>query len=189
MKIAWSNTQGQYPDLLKPNESVIYMADVVFEGDQPKLVNKTEVLRAMAPECTLEAQDFRNNDTELIYTCYRSPFADVLGVDLKTGKTVVYRKLAGEYNEVEGIFPDGRYTLVESSREQAQQNSNFIDIWKLRLEPNSQDYTRVTHWGEYRNYKASNPVVSPDGKHIAFQSARNTDAAGVGYGIFVLQVP
>ena len=188
MKIAWSNTRGQYPDLLQEGESVIYTADVVYDGGTARLANKKEVLRAKAPECTLEAQDFRNNDNELIYTCYRSPFADVLGVDLATGRVTVYRKLPGEYNEVEGIFPDGRYTLVESSREQSQQNSNYIDIWKLRLEPNSTDFTRVTHWGEYAGYKASNPVVSPDGRRIAFQSARSKDPAGVGYGIFVMDV-
>jgi Tol biopolymer transport system component len=186
MKIAWSNTRGQYPDLLAEGESVIYTADVVFEGGQPKLANKKEVIRAKAPECTLEAQDFRRNDTELIYTCYRTPFADVLGIDLNTGKVTIYRKLAGEYNEVEGLFPDGEYTLVESSREQSQQNSNYIDIWKLRLQPSSEDFTRVTRWGEYPGFKASNPVVSGDGKRIAFQSARSKDPAGVGYGIFVL---
>jgi Tol biopolymer transport system component len=188
MKIAWSNTRGQYPDVLQEGESVIYTADVVYEDATPKLANKKEVIRAKAPECTLEAQDFRNDDTELIYTCYRSPFADVLGIDLASGRVTVYRKLPGEYNEVEGIFPDGRYTLVESSREQAQQNSNYIDIWKLRLEPESTDFTRVTHWGEYAGYKASNPVVSPDGRRIAFQSARSKDPAGVGYGIFVMDL-
>ncbi|NUR53787.1 MAG: hypothetical protein HOQ29_05020 [Acidobacteria bacterium] len=187
-KIAWSNTHGQFPEELQEGESVIYTADVVDQGGTPALTNKKEVIRARAPECTLEAQDFRDNDRELIYTCYRSPFADVLGVDLASGRVTVYRKLAGEYNEVEGIFPDGRHTLVESSREQAQQNSNYIDIWKLRLEPNSDDFTRVTHWGEYAGYKASNPVVSPDGRRIAFQSARSKDPAGVGYGIFVMDL-
>jgi WD40-like Beta Propeller Repeat len=188
MKIAWSNTHGQYPDEIPQGESVIYTADVVIEGPKARLANKTEVLRAKGPDCTLEAQDFRRQDTELIYTCYRSPYADVLGIDLKTKKGTVYRKLAGEYNEVEGIFPDGQYTLVESSREQREQNSNFIDIWKLKLEPDSQDFTRVTRWGEYAGYKASNPVVSPDGRRIAFQSARSKDPAGVGYGIFVLSI-
>jgi dipeptidyl aminopeptidase/acylaminoacyl peptidase len=185
-KIAWSNTRGQYPELLKERESVIYTADIVSDGGQAKLANKKEVIRAMAPECTLEAQDFRKNDTELIYTCYRGGFADVLGIDLNSGKRIVYRQLADEYNEVEGIFPDGAYTLVESSREQLQHNSNYIDVWKLKLEPNSSDFTRITRWGEYSGYKASNPVVSPDGKRIAFQSARSKDPAGVGYGIFVL---
>lgn len=188
MKIAWSNTRGQYPDLLAQDESVIFTAEIVYDGAQPRLVNRKEVIRAKAPECTLEAQDFRRNDTELIYTCYRSPFADVFGIDLASGKVTVYRKVSGEYNEVEGIFPDGEYALVESSRDQREQNSNYIDIWKLKLEPNSQDFTRVTRWGEYAGYKASNPVVSSDGRRIAFQSARSKDAAGVGYGIFVMTV-
>ncbi len=186
MKIAWSNTRGQYPEAFKAGESAIYTADIVYENGAPRLEHKREVLRAMAPECTLEAQDFRKNDTELIYTCYRSPFADVLGVNLETGETTVYRKEAQEYNEVEGIFPNGEYALVESSRDQLEHNSSYIDIWKLKLEPNSRDFTRVTHWGEYRGFKASNPVVSPDGTKIAFQSARSKDPAGVGYGIFVL---
>jgi dipeptidyl aminopeptidase/acylaminoacyl peptidase len=186
MKIAWSNTRGQYPDRFQPNESAIYTADITYENGIPRVVNEKEILRARGPQCTLEAQDFRKNDTELIYTCYRSPFADVLGVDLNTGRTTVYRKLDGEYNEVEGIFPNGEYTLVESSRAQMEHNSNFIDIWKLKLEPDSQDFTRITHWGEYKGFKASNPVVSPDGRRIAFQSARSKDPAGVGYGIFVM---
>jgi Tol biopolymer transport system component len=187
-RIAWSNTHGQYPDLLADGESVIYTADIVDEGGRPALKNKKEVIRGKRPECTLEAQDFRNDDTELIYTCYRSPFGDVFGVDLASGKVTTYRKLAGEYNEVEGIFPDGEHALVESSREQASHDSNHVDIWKLKLVPNSTDYVRVTRWGDYAGYKASNPVVSPDGRTIAFQSARTTDEAGVGYGIFLLQV-
>jgi Tol biopolymer transport system component len=112
----------------------------------------------------------------------------VFGIDLATKRITTYRKIAGEYNEVEGIYPDGAYALVESSREQAKHNSNYIDIWRLKLEPNSTDFVRMTRWGDYPGYKASNPVVSPDGTTIAFQSARSSDAAGVGYGIFLLKV-
>jgi hypothetical protein len=61
-KIAWSNTHGQYPDQLAEGESVIYTADIVEENGQPKLVNKAEVIRAKAPECTLEPQDLIYND-------------------------------------------------------------------------------------------------------------------------------
>jgi len=187
-KIAWSNTHGQYPDLLKEGESAIYTANIVYNAGRPVLANEKEILRAQAPECTLEAQDFRKDDTELIYTCYRAKFADVFGIDLTTGTKTTYRKIEGEYNEVEGIFPDGEYTLVESSREQAEHDASHIDIWKLRLEPNSTDYVRMTRWGDYPGSKASNPVVSPDGKTIAFQSARSSDPAGVGYGIFLLEL-
>lgn len=192
MKIAWSNTRGQYPDLLAEGESVIYTADIESREGVPTLRNKKEVIRAKRPECTLEAQDFRHNDTELIYTCYRAgDKADVMGIDLNTGKITTYRKLVDEYNEVEGISPDGEWTLVESSCEQGgpeRQNSKYIDIWKLKLEPNSKDFLRLTRWGDYNGYKATNPVVSPDGKWVAFQSARSVDPAGVGYGIFLLKL-
>ena len=57
-------------------------------------MNKHEVLRARSPDCTLEAQDFRFDDTQLIYTCYREngEKADVMGVDLRTGALTTYRK-------------------------------------------------------------------------------------------------
>ena len=71
LRIAWSNTHGQYPDQLAEDESVMYIADIEYHNGVPALVNKKEVLRAKRPECTLEPQDFRHDDTELIYTCYR----------------------------------------------------------------------------------------------------------------------
>lgn len=189
MKVAWANTSRNYPDLLEQNESVVYIADIVYKDGVPKLANKREVLRARKPECTLEVQDFRNNDNELIYTCYRNVYADIFGVDLNTGKVTTYRKVPEEYNEAEGIFPDGRYILVESSKDQPNpQGYETIDIWKLRLEPDSKSFERLTRWGDYPGYKASNPVVSPDGRKIAFQSARSGDEPGVGHGIFLMEL-
>jgi len=190
MKIAWANTHAQYPDFLPEGESVIYTAEVTYAGGRPALENTQEVLRAHRPECTLEPQDFRHDDGELIYTCYRSPYADVMGVDLKTKKVTAYRKVPDEYNEVEGTSPDGRWTLVESSREQGAGNQDFhhIDIWRLWLE-GGHEFERMTRWGDYPGFKASNPVVSNDGRRIAFQSGRTDEAAGVGHGIFVLTLP
>ena len=40
----------------------------------------------------------------------------------------------------------------------------------------------------YTGYKASNPVVSDDGRFMAFQMARSRDPAGVGYGIFLFDL-
>lgn len=194
LKIAWANTRGQYPEQFEQGESALYTAEIEYRDGVPTLTNKREILRARAPECTLEAQDFRRDDKELIYCCYRQTptpdKADVLGVDLETGKITVYRKLPGEYNEPEGISPHGEWILVESSREQGsdRQDHRHIDIWKLKLEPHSEDYVRLTRWGDYEGYKASNPVVSPDGKRIAFQSARTHEPAGVGHGIFLLKL-
>jgi Tol biopolymer transport system component len=188
MTIAWSNTHAQYPDVLADGESALYTASIVNDGGRVTLVNIQEVTRARAPECTLEAQDFRNDDRELVYTCYRERFADVFGIDLASKQITRYRAIPGEYNEVEGIFPDGRDALVESSRDQAQHDAAHIDLWKLRLEPDSGDFVRMTRWGDFDGYKASNPVVAPDGASFAFQSARSKDAAGVGYGLFLYRL-
>ena len=192
MRIAWANTHGQYPDSLAEGESVIHIADVAYDSaGAPRLANVRELLRAKRPECTLEAQDFRKDDTELVYVCYRErDKADVMGLDLASGKITTYRKLAGEYNEVEGGSPDGAWALVESSRDQGadRQDSRHIDLWKLTLVPNSTEFVRMTRWGDWDGYKASNPTVSPDGQWFAFQSARSTDPAGVGYGIFLYRL-
>ena len=110
-----------------------------------------------------------------------------MGVDLESGKVMTYRKILDEYNEAEGVSPDGSWELIESSRDQGpgRQTASNIDLWKLRLVPNSTDFVRMTYWGNYEGYKASNPVVSPDGQWFAFQSARNDEPAGVGHGIFL----
>jgi hypothetical protein len=193
MRIAWANTRGQYPDSLAEGESVIYMADVVYDAaGTPSLANRHELIRARRPECTLEAQDFRRDDAELVYVCYRvGDKADVFGLDLATGKSTTYRRIEGEYNEVEGVAPDGSFALVESSREQGgadRQTSRYIDIWKLALPPAAPSFVRMTRWGDWDGYKASNPTVSPDGRWFAFQSARSIDPAGVGYGIFLYRL-
>jgi WD40 repeat protein len=192
MRIAWANTHGQYPDSIAEGESVIHMADVVYDSaGVPRLTNVRELVRAKRPDCTLEAQDFRKDDTELVYVCYRAPDkADVMGLDIASGRITTYRKLPGEYNEVEGVSPDGAWALVESSRDQGadRQDSRHIDLWKLTLVPNSSEFVRMTRWGDWDGYKASNPTVSPDGKWFAFQSARSTDPAGVGYGIFLFHL-
>ncbi len=44
---------------------------------------------------------------------------------------------------------------------------------------------RLTFFSDSPGWKASNPVVSDDGRYMAFQLARTADEAGVGYGIFV----
>ena len=93
MRIAWANTHGQYPDSLAEGESVIHMADVVYDSSgAPRLANVRELLRAKRPDCTLEAQDFRHDDTELVYVCYRErDKADVMGLDIASGKITTYR--------------------------------------------------------------------------------------------------
>ncbi len=189
LTIAFSQLKAQAPDL-PSGASRIIMADIDLSGSVPKLINKKTIHETSDPSCVLEAQDFYDNDTKLTFVCYEpSDLASVMGIDLKTEVVTNYSKLPGAYNETEGIFPDGLYTCVESDRQceklGGKRGSGNIDIWKLKLDGTGKDFVRLTTFNDYEGGKASNPVVSSDGKFMAFQSARTTDPAGVGYGLLL----
>ncbi|HKW97880.1 MAG TPA: hypothetical protein VJN43_09095 [Bryobacteraceae bacterium] len=189
MKIAFSETHEDHEEL-PAEDSRLYTADVDLSGPAPKLVNQKMVYESKDKSCTLEAQDFYDNDSKMTFTCYEPRgLASVMGIDLKTGEVTNFSKAAGTYNEVEGIFPDGQYTCVESDRQVDQlggkRGSGNIDIWKLKLDGTGKDFVRLTYFNDYEGGKASNPVVSTDGRFMAFQTAKTTDPAGVGYGILI----
>jgi hypothetical protein len=189
LKISFSQTHDQAPDLA-PDASRLMVADVDLSGAAPKLVNKKTVYESKDRNCVLEAQDFYDDDNKMTFTCFQPHgLATVMGIDLKTGQVVDFSKAPGTYNETEGIFPDGRYTCVEGDRQVeqlgGQHGSGNIDIWKLRLDGTGKDFVRLTHFNDYEAGKSSNPVVSTDGRFMAFQTARTTDPAGVGYGILL----
>ena len=189
LKIAFSQTHAQAPDLA-PGASRIVIADIELSGDVPKLVNKKTIYESKDQSCNLEAQDFYDNDTKLTFVCYE-PYnqASVMGIDLITSAVTNFSKAAGTYNETEGIFPDGLYTCVEADRQckwlGGEPGPGNIDIWKLRLDGTGKDFVRLTNFNDYIGGKASNPVVSTDGKFMAFQLAKTTDPAGVGYGLLI----
>jgi Tol biopolymer transport system component len=186
LRIAWSNTEGQYPEEIPKGHSRLYVADLDYSSGAPRLANKKQVAQSDSLACRIEAQDFYDNDTKLIYTCYRpGDKAEVMGLDLKTGLTTNFSQSSGTYNEPEGIFPDGQHTLVEADRQGNGAGSRYIDIWKLKLDGSGRNFERLTHFTDYEGYKSSNPVVSTDGKMMAFQVAMTKDEAGVGYGILL----
>ncbi len=188
LKIAFSQVAAQAPDLA-PEASRLMVADVDLSG-VPKLINVKTVYESKDRSCVLEAQDFYDHDTKMTFTCYEpDAHSSVMGIDLQTGQVTNFSKAPGSYNEVEGIFPDGLYTAVEADRQCEQlggtRGPGNIDIWKLKLDGTGKDLTRLTFFNDYEGGKASNPVLSTDGRFMAFQSARTTDAAGVGYGILL----
>ena len=121
-------------------------------------------------------------------------FGDVFEVEVETdstcspqaGKITNYSNSPKIYDEPEGIFPDGKYTLVECDAHRPM-GTQYIDIYKLALDGSGQ-MQRLTHFADYPGYKAGNPVVSDDGKFIAFQYAKLGDQAGVGRGILVFDI-
>jgi hypothetical protein len=188
MHIAWTHVAAQYPGEMPAGSSRIYEADIVYESGTPKLAKKRLVLgsRDLPFRCTLETQNFRPPDErELTFSAYGHQGTDVCGIDLETKRITNYSDAPGQYDEPEGISPDGRWTLVECDRECANgRGPGHVDIWKLSLD-GKKTWQRLTYFNKYPGYKASNPVVSDDGRFMAFQMAKSRDAAGVGYGIFL----
>jgi hypothetical protein len=187
MKIAFSVTSGQDP-AMKPGASKLVVAEVDPAG--PALKNQSVILESPGRECVIEAQDFFAADRMMTYSCYEPEGrASVWTIDLRTRETVNHSKAIGSYNEVEGILPGGQYTLVESDQQAVRRGKTAffrdIDIWKLKLDGTGKDFTRLTYFNDYVGGKASNPVVSTDGKLMAFQLANTADEAGVGYGILL----
>jgi hypothetical protein len=189
LKIAFSQTPAQAPDLA-PGSSRLIVAELDLSGGAPKLVKQKTVYESKDRSCVIEAQDFYDNDRKMVFTCYEpNGAASVMGIDLASGEVTNFSKAPGTYNEPEGIFPDGIYTAVEGDRQcdvpGGKRGSGNIDIWKLKLDGTGKDLTRLTYFNDYEGGKASNPVVSTDGRFMAFQVARAEDPAGVGYGILV----
>jgi hypothetical protein len=187
LKIAYAETSNQNPALPK-GASRLSTAELDLTG--LKIINRKVVRESPDDSCTLEAQDFYDNDSKLTFSCYHpGNKASAMSMDLKTGQEVDMSQAPGTYNEPDGIFPDGKYTTVLADRHAYkygdQVGSKQMDIYKLRLDGTGKDLQRLTYFNDYETYKASNSVVSTDGLFMAFQLARAFDEPGVGHGILL----
>lgn len=189
MHIAWTHVAAQYPETMARGTSRMLEADIVYDNGVPKLARQQTVLEStnLPFACTLETQNFRPpQEQELTFSAYGYQGTEVCGIDLVTKKVVNYSNAPGQYDEPEGVFPDGLYTLVECDR-QNHRGPGHVDLWKLKLD-GSGALERLTFFSDYPGYKASNGVISDDGGYMAFQMAKSNEAAGVGHGIFVLDL-
>jgi Tol biopolymer transport system component len=182
MRIAWTQ------------KNKIHVGSIVTEDGTPRIVRKRVILDAAELDftCHLETQNFRPpEEKEIIFSAYDYQGGEVMGVMIETGKVMNYSNAKNQYDEPEGIFPDGKHTLVESDRHASKgkefKGIQYIDIHKLALD-GSGKYERITRFNDYAGWKATNPVVSDDGRFIAFQCAKYGDPAGVGRGILLFDV-
>lgn len=187
LRIAWTVDYEDYPDRIPEGVSQMWWGEILYENGSPTLVNKRMLIdnSAIPFKCSLETQNFVPPTDELLtFSAYRWPVGtDAMLLDLGSGAVTALTNNPEEYDEPEGIFPDGRHTLVECDRQNLK-GDKYIDIWKLDLRDPAR-YERLTFFSDYPGYKASNPVVSDDGKYMAFQLARSRDMAGVGHGILI----
>ena len=185
MKIAWTVDD-------------IYMSDIVYENGVPRLKQIDTLVRSAdlpkeVDNWRLETQNFRPPyDDELIFNAHFPAIeyeAEVMGIDLKTKKIVNYSQRPDRYDEPEGIFPDGKNILVESTRHYPKRDEghttwDYIDLYKLALD-GSAKMERVTYFNKDKKYKATNPVVSDDGRYMAFQYSIVGETTGIGHGIVI----
>lgn len=188
LHFAWPEWQSPKPGEGNLSTSQMYEADLVYTDGVPALANKRMIIDGteLPFRCTMETQNFRPpEETELIFSAYMAGGrqCDVVGIDLATKKITKYTDNTDIYEEPEGIFPDGAHTLVENDVQNKLGPGN-IDLYQLSLDGKG-SWKRLTFFSEYPNYKASNGVVSDDGKFIAFQMGKAGEAAGIGHGIFV----
>lgn len=177
----------------------LHLADITYDDDgKPALANHRVVLtEADLPleSWHIEAQNFRPGaEHELIFNMFdrdNNFLSETMGLDLRTGDITNYSQRPDRYDEPEGIFPDGKRILVESSR----QNHNYpglrnfgpIDLWVLALD-GSGEMERLTFFNDDPLFKASQGVISDDGRLMAFQISKTTDTTGWGYGIMVMDI-
>jgi Tol biopolymer transport system component len=189
LRIAWTIDHGDAPDRMPEGASQMWTADIEYADGKPRLSNAKKVLdsRDVPFKVNLETQDFRPADEkELIFSGYGHQGTEVMGLDLETGKVTNYSNAPGQYDEPEGIFPDGKHTLVECDRH-SKKGPGHVDIYQLALD-GSGTVERLTFFNDRPGYKSSNPAVAPGGKTIAFQEARSSEPAGVGHGILLLDL-
>ncbi len=185
MKIAWTVDD-------------IYLADIVYENGVPQLANQQTIITSNdlpgdVHGWRLETQNFRPpHDDELIFNAHFPSIeyeAEVMGYDFASGEIVNYSQRPDRYDEPEGIFPDGKSTLVESTRhhptvEAGRKVWDYIDLYRLALDGSGQ-MERLTYFNRDRKFKATNPVVSDDGRYMAFQYSVVGETTGIGHGIVI----
>jgi len=191
LAIAWTEWTDPKPGEGNLAFSKMFAGDIVYTDGVPSFVNQRMIRDGadMPYRCTLETQNFNPADEdELIFNTYTDggQKSDFWSMSLGTGAMTRYTDSPGVYDEAEGIFPDGKHTLVECDAQNPGGPGN-IDLWKFALD-GSGEKTRLTHFNDFPGYKASNGVVSDDGKRMAFQLGHSGDEPGIGHGIFVLDL-
>ncbi len=194
LKVAYTHRDRQKPELGK-NSAVLLVADIVYHDGIPKLENEKVVFKSSQLPFTLgssslEAQNLVPPKNELLtFTAYEinnSNNTDTYILNIETGEYKALTNSPNFYDEAEGIFPDGKYICVEHG-ESTQSAWPLIDLYKLKTDGSGQ-MQRLTHFTDFKGYKASQGVISDNGKFLCFQIGKSGDEAGVGYGFYIMDL-
>lgn len=193
-RIAWNESTI---DFTQPNQEFVVGKSEIWMGDITKGKNGAPRLTSVRRVATrqdfdsklapIEVQDFRGpGEKELLLTAYGTLTGEVYGINLTTGATTNYTGYSPFYEEAEGTARSGVFDVVERDL-MVNPIPGALDLWALALD-GSATYRRLTHFNRYKGYGASNPVVSPDDRLLAFQLSVSEGAEGQGQGLFVLDL-
>lgn len=182
LRIAWTHGEQDH----------ISTGDLVYENGTPRLVNQQLVLQTSdfpaseRPRKWIETQNFvPPNDEQLTVTAYELNDTDnteTFLFDLKTKKLTNMTRSPDRYEECEGVFPDGKSTLVESA--EMQHRWPLVDLYRLWLDGSGRK-DRLTHFTDFKNWKAAEGSISDDGKFMLFQDGRGGMESGQGFSIYL----
>lgn len=182
LRIAWTHGEQDH----------ISTAGIVYENGTPELTNQQLVLQTSdfpaqdRPRKWIETQNFvPPDDSKLTVTAYEvrdTENTETCLLDLKTKSLSNLSRSDGRYEECEGVFPDGASTLVESA--EIKHRWPLVDLYRLRLD-GSGSKERLTHFTDFKGWKAAEGVISDDGKYMLFQDGRGGMESGQGFSIYL----
>jgi WD40-like Beta Propeller Repeat len=190
--ITYAVTGRNDPGLGDPDVSECHVTEIAYGDDGPEL-GEDRVFYRTRRGLRPEPQDFRHDDTEVVFAEYVRVAGDVRprcvvkGCRLDTGELTTYIDEPMVHNECEGIFPDHDYICLESSCDTDWPMFPPRDLWKLKLD-GSQQRVRMTSMPGDHTWKATNSNVSPDGRWLAFMVGLRADEAGFGRGLGLLDL-
>lgn len=182
LRIAWTHGEQDH----------ISTGDIVYENGTPKLTNQQLVLQTSdfpageRPRKWIETQNFvPPNDEQLTVTAYElndTENTETFLFDLKTKKLANMTCSPDRYEECEGVFPDGKATLVESA--EVSHRWPLVDLYHLPLDGSGRK-ERLTYFTDFKGWKAAEGSISDDGKFLLFQDGRGGMEAGQGFSIYL----
>lgn len=205
-QLAWTNGPDiHYGEIVYDNDDVPALENirVILNVDELKVRDQSIPGEGVGATQYLDYHEPQNwrppHDRELTFSRYGTSTTDkysaevwIWNMDSDEIKNISNRH--AYYDEPEGVFPDGQYTLVECDMYlPVSQHAQILDLYMMPLDGTGNDMVRLTYFGDYKmpksdiNYKANQGVISEDGKYMLFGEGRSNtnDRPGTGFGIYL----
>jgi hypothetical protein len=182
LKMAWTHGEQDH----------ISMGELLYEEGKPRLLSSQLILKTEdfppdeRPRKWIETQNFvPPDDRKLTVTAYEvrdTENTETYLFDTETRALTNLTKTPDRYEECEGVFPDGQWTLVESAEKKARWP--LVDLYRVALDGSGRRQ-RLTYFTDSSGWKAAEGTISDDGRWMLFQNGKSGQESGVGFGIFL----